>query len=49
MKFNNAYRVDLRDQFFLLWEQFKVQDQLLDSELYPEFDQSFINQLMAIR
>ncbi len=47
MKFNNAYRVDLRDQFFLLWEQFKVQDQLLDSELYPEFDQSFINQLIT--
>jgi acyl-CoA dehydrogenase len=46
MKFNNAYRVDIRDQFFLLWEQFKVQDTLLDSELYPEFDQVFVQQLM---
>ncbi|MFT5164491.1 MAG: acyl-CoA dehydrogenase [Alteromonadaceae bacterium] len=47
MKFNNAYRVDLRDQFFLLWEQFKVQDHLLNPELYPEFDQPFINQLLT--
>ena len=46
MNFNNAYRVDLRDHQFLLWEQFRIQDSLLDKTLYPEFDQVFINQLL---
>ncbi|SFC32362.1 acyl-CoA dehydrogenase [Pseudoalteromonas denitrificans] len=46
MIFNNAYKVDLRDQFFLLWEQFKIQDELLDQDIYPEFDQHFTNQII---
>jgi acyl-CoA dehydrogenase len=46
MTSNNAYRVDLRDHMFLLWQQFKVQDNILDSEIYPEFDQNFSNQLI---
>lgn len=43
---NNAYRVDIRDHFFLLWEQFKVQDDVLDTDIYPEFDQDFCAQLI---
>jgi acyl-CoA dehydrogenase len=46
MTSNNVYRVDLRDHMFLLWQQFKVQDNILDSEIYPEFDQNFSNQLI---
>jgi|TARA_B110000114_G_scaffold181047_1_gene217862 acyl-CoA dehydrogenase len=46
MTSNNAYRVDLRDHMFLLWQQFKVQDNILDSEIYPEFDQNLSNQLI---
>jgi len=46
MTSNNAYRVDLRDHMFLLWQQFKVQDNILDSDIYPEFDQSFCNHLI---
>ena len=46
MTFNNAYRVDLRDHQFLLWQQFRVQDELLDKDIYPEFDQDFTNQIM---
>lgn len=44
--FNNAYRADLRDHSFLLWQQFKVQEHLLDTDIYPEFDQDFCTQLI---
>jgi len=46
MTFNNAYRSDLRDHSFLLWQQFKVQQHLLDSDIYPEFDRPFCDQLI---
>lgn len=46
MTFNNAYRADLRDHSFLLWQQFKVQEHLLDPQIYPEFDQEFCTQLI---
>lgn len=46
MTSNNAFRVDLRDHMFLLWQQFKVQKHILDSDIYPEFDQDFCNYLI---
>ena len=46
MTTNNAFRVDLRDHMFLLWQQFKVQKHILDSDIYPEFDQDFCNYLI---
>lgn len=46
-KETNAFRVDLRDQMFLLWEQFRAQDTVLDSQIYPEFDQDFCQYLIS--
>ncbi|MGB0942625.1 MAG: acyl-CoA dehydrogenase [Marinomonas sp.] len=46
-KETNAFRVDLRDQMFLLWEQFRAQDTVLDSQIYPEFDQAFCQYLIT--
>lgn len=46
-KETNAFRVDLRDQMFLLWEQFRAQDSVLDSQIYPEFDQAFCQYLIT--
>jgi len=47
VKENNAFKVDLRDQLFLLWEQFRAQDSVLDSQIYPEFDQEFCQYLIS--
>jgi len=47
VKETNAFRVDLRDQMFLLWEQFRAQDTVLDSQIYPEFDQAFCQYLIT--
>lgn len=46
LQHNNAYRVDIRDHFFLLWEQFKIQQDVLDPAVYPEFDKDFTEQLI---
>lgn len=46
-KMQNAFRVDLRDHMFLLWEQFRAQDTVLDSQIYPEFDQEFCQYLIG--
>ena len=46
MMFYNAYLADLHDHSFLLWQQFKVQEHLLDVDIYPEFDQDFCTQLI---
>ena len=46
-KQQNAFRVDLRDQMFLLWQQFRAQDTVLDSQIYPEFDQDFCQYLLS--
>ncbi|WP_046016493.1 acyl-CoA dehydrogenase [Marinomonas sp. S3726] len=46
-KETNAFRVDLRDQMFLLWEQFRAQDTVLDSQIYPEFNLAFCQYLIT--
>lgn len=47
VKENNAFKVDLRDQMFLLWQQFRAQDTVLDNQIYPEFDQDFCQYLIS--
>lgn len=43
---NSAYKIDMRDHFFLLWEQFNIDKELLNREIYPEFDRDFVEQLL---
>ncbi|WP_281557912.1 acyl-CoA dehydrogenase [Thalassomonas sp. RHCl1] len=46
MDFNNNYRVDLRDLNFLLWEQFDIENTLLDPSINAEYSKDFIQQLL---
>ena len=46
MDFNNNYRVDLRDLNFLLWEQFDIENTLLDPTINSEYSKDFIQQLL---
>lgn len=46
MTFNNTYRIDLRELNFLLWEQFDIERDLLQSELATNYNKSFVQQLL---
>ena len=46
MDFNNNYRVDLRELNFLLWEQFDIENTLLDAQVNSEYSKDFIQQLL---
>ena len=46
MDFNNNYRVDLRELNFLLWEQFDIENNLLDPTVNAEYNKEFIQQLL---
>ena len=46
MDFNNNYRVDLRELNFLLWEQFDIENTLLDPQINSEYNQEFIQELL---
>lgn len=46
MTFNNTYRIDLRELNFLLWEQFDVERDILQSELATNYNKSFVQQLL---
>jgi len=42
----NVYRADLRDMQFVLWEQLRMEQQVLTSPVFDEFDRPMIDEIL---